>query len=155
MYYARYPDATAGEIEAWLRDRGFDVGLSGVEDCMAALDSRPGWRTGWINRNIHHYAAGFDPDQYLATRSYGEESGWQVMEDESGDEVEDEGEEYEDDEVEEEEPIVVEEYGGKALAPASSVPMLGGEDRLPGIVLAVVGLAVSAVIAALAIVAFR
>ncbi len=73
VYYARYPDAKPGEIEAWLRDRGFDVSQSDVEDYMAALDSRPDWRSAWINRNIHRYADAFDPDQYLAMRGYGED----------------------------------------------------------------------------------
>jgi len=156
VYYARYPDATPSEIEAWLRDRGFDVSLSGVEDCMAALDSRPDWRSGWINRNIGRYSGAFDPDQFLATRSYGEGSAGQVAEDGSEEELE-EGEEgeYEDEELEEGESITGEEYVGEALAPAAPVPTLGREDRLPGIALAVLGLAMSAGIIALAIVVLR
>jgi hypothetical protein len=170
VYYARYPDATAGEIEAWLRDRGFDVGLSDVEDCMAALDSRPDWRTGWINRNIHRYAEAFDPDQFLVTRSYRTGERLQVVEDGAEGELEEEWEEeYEDDELEEgdqEDEESEDEYEdvefqeaqpmmGEEIAPASLVTTLGGEDRLPGIVLAAVGLAVSAAVAALVVLALR
>jgi hypothetical protein len=167
VYYARYPDAKPGEIEAWLRDRGFDVSLSDVEDYMAALDSRPDWRSAWINRNIHRYADAFDPDQYLAMRSYGEDKESQVVEEESADgpeegeeESEDEEseegeEEYEDGETEEGEDAQGEEYSAEALAPTLAAPTLGGEDRLPGIALAVVGLAVSAAIIAVVIVVLR
>jgi hypothetical protein len=168
VYYARYSDATPGEIEAWLRDRGFDVSLGDVEDYMAALDSRPDWRSGWINRNIGRYSGAFDPDQFLATRSYGESRAGQVAEDESEEELEEgeeeyedeelkegEEEEYEDEQPEEGELFKGDEYGGEALAPAAPVPTLGGEDRLPGIALAVLGLAVSAGIIALAIFVLR
>jgi hypothetical protein len=152
VYYARYSDATPGEIEAWLRDRGFDVSLGDVEDYMATLDSRPDWRSGWINRNIGRYSGAFDPDQFLAARSYGEGSAGQVSEDGSEEELEEgEEEEYDDEELEE----GGEEHGGEALAPAAPVPALGGEDRLPGIALAALGLAVSAGIIALAIVVLR
>ena len=156
-YYARYPDAAAGEIEAWLRDRGFDVSPSDVEECMAALDSRPDWRTGWINRNIHRYSAAFDPDAFLATRGYGEDDGWQVVEDESEEALDvAEGEEYENEEWEEggqEE----DEYNGEVVAvPASALPRaLGGEDRLPGIALAVLGLAASAGVVMLIVAVLR
>jgi len=181
VYYARYTDATPGEIEAWLRDRGFDVSLGDVEDYMAALDSRPDWRSAWINRNIGRYSGAFDPDQLLATRGYGEGSAGQAPEDgseeeleegEEGDEHEDEEleggaeeyerdeleegeEEHEDEQLEEEESITGEEYVGEALAPAAPVPTLGREDRLPGIALAVLGLAVSAGIIGLVIVVLR
>ena len=167
VYYARYSDATPSEIEAWLRDRGFDVSLGDVEDYMAVLDSHPDWRSGWINRNIGRYSGAFDPDQFLATRSYGEGSAGQVSEDGSGEELEEGEEEYDDEELEEgeeeyedEQPeegelIRGEEYGGEALAPTAPVPTLGGEDRLPGIALAALGLAVSAGIIALAIVVLR
>jgi hypothetical protein len=167
-YYARYPDAKPGEIEAWLRDRGFDVSLSDVEDYMAALDSRPDWRSAWINRNIHRYADAFDPDQYLAMRSYGEDKEPRVVveeesadgpeegEEESEAEETEEGEgEYEDEESEEGEDAQGEEFSVEALAPAVSAPVLGGEDRLPGIALAVVGLAVSAGIIAVVIAVLR
>ena len=169
VYYARYPDATPSEIEAWLRDRGFDVSLSGVEDCMAALDSRPDWRSGWINRNIGRYSGAFDPDQFLTTRSYGESRAGQVAEDgseeeleegEAEDEYEDEEleegeEEHEDEQLEEGEFITGEEHVGEALASAAPVPTLGREDRLPGIALAVLGLAVSAGIIGLVVVVLR
>jgi hypothetical protein len=168
VYYARYSDATPGEIDAWLRDRGFDVSLGDVEDYMAALDSGPDWRSGWINRNIGRYSGAFDPDQFLATRSYGEGSAGQVAEDGSEEELEEgeegeyedeeleEGEEeHEDEQLEEGESITGEEYVGEALAPAAPVPTLGREDRLPGIALAVLGLAMSAGIIALAIVVLR
>jgi len=154
VYYARYPDATPGEIEAWLRDRGFDVSLSDVEDYMAALDSRPDWRSAWINRNIHRYADAFDPDQYLAMRSYGEDKESQVVvEEESAQGPEKGEEEHEDEESEESE----EEYEDEELEEGEDVlaPMLGGEDRLPGIALAVVGLAVSGGIIAVVIAVLR
>ena len=154
MYYARYPDATPSEIEAWLRDRGFDVSLSGVEDCMAALDSRPDWRSGWINRNIGRYSGAFDPDQFLTTRSYGESRAGQVAEDEY-EELEEGEEEHEDEQLEEGEFITGEEHVGEALASAAPVPTLGREDRLPGIALAVLGLAVSAGIIGLVVVVLR
>jgi hypothetical protein len=167
-YYARYPDAKPGEIEAWLRDRGFDVGLSDVEDCMAALDSRPNWRTGWINRNIHRYAGDFDPDQFLATRSYREDAGWQVAEDEFEEEAEEERaeeeyEEGEEEEYDEEEDWEENEYGEEGVyhggvvtgVPSGVARPVGGEDRLPGLLLGVLGLAVSGGIIALVIVVLR
>jgi hypothetical protein len=165
VYYARYPDATPSEIEAWLQDRGFDVSQSDIEDYMAALDSRPDWRSAWINRNISRYSGPFDPDQFLATRSRSQDKAWQVAEEESEEEYEDEeleegedaeGEdEYEDEELEEGEDTQGEEYTAEVLPPTVAVPTLPGEDRLPGIALAVVGLAASAGIIALVIVILR
>ncbi len=157
-YYARYPDATPGEIEAWLRDRGFDAGPTDVEEFMAALDSNPDWRTGWINRNIHRYSAAFDPDQFLATRSYGEDDGWQVVEDELDEEFEEaEGEGYEDDEWEEGGQAEEDEhYGEVATTAAPALPRpLGGEERLPGIALAVLGLTASAGVVILIVTVLR
>jgi len=157
-YYARYPDAAPGEIEAWLRDRGFDAGPTDVEEFMAALDSNPDWRTGWINRNIHRYSAAFDPDQFLATRGYGEDDGWQVVEDELEEKLEEAvGEEYEDAAWEEAGQAEEDEYHGEVVtATAPALPRaLGGEDRLPGIALAVLGLAASAGVAALIIAVLR
>jgi hypothetical protein len=146
-YYARYPDATPAEVEAWLRDRGFNIGPTDVEEYMAALDSHPGWRTGWINRNIHRYSAAFDPDAFLATRGYGEDDGWQVAEDEL---EEPEGQEYEDDEWEDD------RQGKVVTATAPALPRpLGGEDRLPGIALAVLGLAATVGVTALIIAVLR
>ena len=157
-YYARYPDATPGEIEAWLRDRGFEVGQSDVVDCMEALDSHPNWRTGWINRNIHRYSAAFDPDQFLATRGYGEDDGWRVAEDELAERIaEAEGDDHEEAAWEEDEQGEPDEYYGEVV-PATAVALpgaLSGEDRLPGIALAVLGLAVSAGVTALIIAVLR
>lgn len=157
-YYARYPDATPGEIEAWLRDRGFDAGPTDVEEFMAALDSNPDWRTGWINRNIHRYSAAFDPDQFLATRGYGEDDGWQVVEDELEEGPEQrEGEEYEDAAWEEAGQGEEDKYHGEVVtATAPALPRtLGGEDRLPGIALAVLGLAASAGVVILIVTVLR
>lgn len=157
-YYARYPDATPGEIEAWLRDRGFDAGPTDVEEFMAALDSNPDWRTGWINRNIHRHSAAFDPDQFLATRGYGEDDGWQVVEDEPEKALQEtEGEEYEDDEWEEAGEGEEDEHYGEAVTAATLAMArpLGGEDRLPGITLAVFGLAASAGVVILIVTVLR
>jgi hypothetical protein len=153
-YYARYPDATAGEIAAWLGDRGFEAEASDIEGCMAALDSHRDWRTGWINRNIHLYSPDFDPDVYLAMRGHDEDDGWQVVKDEFD---EAESEEYEDGEWEEAGQGEDDERYGEAVAVGAPAlaRTLGGEDRLPGIALAVAGLAASAGVIALIVVAIR
>ena len=144
-YYARYPDATPEEIEAWLTDRGFKVTRTDIEDLMAALDTEPDWRTGWVNRNIGTLTEAFDPDQFLLS---GESEDQEMAAGSVG--VSDEevlaaaescaGEE----EVEDSEDLEELE-----TADGAGVEDTAGVDWLPGVVLGGVGLAITIGIAAL------
>ncbi len=157
VYYARHPDATPPEIEAWLRDRGFDAAPSDVEDYMAALDQHPDWRTGWINRNIHRYSPTFDPDEFLATRGYVEDDGWVVVEELREELDAAAAEEYEYPEREQDRRGEEDgRQGESAQPPAPILPhALGREDRLPGMALAGLALAASAGVATLTIALLR
>ncbi len=145
-YYARYPDATPDEIEAWLTDRGFAVTRGDIEEFMAALESEPNWRTGWVNRHISWGSGDFDPDQFLL---FGEDAGKEqapagaaVAEEELAD-VEDMADEAVESE-EDDEDWSEEEGSDVALAPSA-----GGADWLPGMALAAAVLVVSGGIVAL------
>lgn len=125
---------------------------------MAALDQNPDWRTGWINRNIHRYSPTFDPDGFLATRGYGEDDGWVVVEDEPSEDLDAAAaEEYEYPEREQDRRGEKDGHQGEAARrPAPILPQaLGREDRLPGMALAVLALAASAGVATLTIALLR